>query len=69
MDEVTLAELVLVGVFVYAVYRLLAPVTRRLERAILRLLDPARTDIVDVAPERDDEREPASKTKSRKRED
>jgi hypothetical protein len=38
VDEVTLLEVFLIGVFVYAVYRLLRPLTLRLERSILRLL-------------------------------
>jgi len=44
----TLAELVLLAVAVWALYRLLAPLRRRLERLILRALDPSRADIVDA---------------------
>ena len=44
----TLAELVLLAVAAWALYRLLAPLRRRLERLILRALDPSRADIVDA---------------------
>lgn len=44
----TLAELALLVVAAWALYRLLAPLRRRLERLILRALDPSRADIVDA---------------------
>jgi hypothetical protein len=63
VEGVTLAEIVVVGAVVYGIYRLLGPVTRRLERMILRLLDPERAAIVDVKPEA------PPKHKSKKKED
>jgi hypothetical protein len=45
---VTLAELVLLVAAVWLVYRLLAPLRRRLERSLLRLIDPAKTPIIDA---------------------
>jgi hypothetical protein len=44
----TLAELVLLVAAVWLVYRLLDPVRRRLERALLRLIDPNKTPIIDA---------------------
>jgi hypothetical protein len=44
----TLAELALLVVAAWALYRLLAPLQRRLQRLILRALDPSRADIVDA---------------------
>lgn len=44
----TLAELALLVVAAWLLYRLLAPLRRRLERLILRALDPSRADIVDA---------------------
>jgi hypothetical protein len=42
MGAVTIVEIVVVLGAVYGVYRLLAPLQRRLEAALLRLLDPNR---------------------------
>jgi hypothetical protein len=44
----TLAELVLLLAAVYFVYRLLEPLRRRLERLLLILIDPSKTDIIDA---------------------
>lgn len=44
----TLAELVLLAVAVWLVYRLLEPLRRRLERLILRLIAPSKSDIIDA---------------------
>ena len=44
----TLAELVLLLAAVRLVYRLLEPLRRRLERAILRLVDPSKAPIIDA---------------------
>ncbi len=49
----TLAELAALAFLVWAVYRLFAPLRRRVERAILWVLDPSKADIVDaeIVPE------------------
>ena len=44
----TLAELVLLAAAVWIVYRLLDPLRRRLERFLLRLIDPSKTPIIDA---------------------
>ena len=44
----TLAELVLLVAAVCLVYRLLDPLRRRLERNLLRLIDPTKTPIIDA---------------------
>jgi hypothetical protein len=44
----TLAELVLLLAAIYLVYRLLEPLQRRLERLLLRLIDPSKADIIDA---------------------
>jgi hypothetical protein len=44
----TLAELVLLVAAVWLVYRLLAPLRRRLERSLLKLIDPAKNPIIDA---------------------
>jgi hypothetical protein len=44
----TLAELVLLVAAVWLVYRLLDPLRRRLERSLLRLIDPSKTPIIDA---------------------
>ena len=44
----TLAELAALAFLAWAVYRLFAPLRRRVERALLRVLDPAKADIVDA---------------------
>lgn len=44
----TLAELVLLLAAIYFVYRLLEPLRRRLERFLLILIDPSKTDIIDA---------------------
>ena len=46
--EATLAELLFVAAVVFLGYRLLRPVRRRIEDAILRILDPKRKLIIDV---------------------
>jgi hypothetical protein len=48
MVPTTLAEVVLLAVVVWLIYRLLAPLRRPLERLILRLLDPSKSDIIDA---------------------
>jgi hypothetical protein len=44
----TLAELVLLAAAVWVVYRSLDPLRRRLERFLLRLIDPSKKPIIDV---------------------
>jgi hypothetical protein len=44
----TLAELVLLVATVWLVYRLLEPLRRRIERALLRLIDPTKKEIIDA---------------------
>jgi hypothetical protein len=44
----TLAEFVLLVAAVWLVYRLLDPLRRRLERALLRFIDPSKTPIIDA---------------------
>ena len=44
----TLAEFVLLAAAVYFVYRLLEPLRRRVERFLLILIDPSKTDIIDA---------------------
>ena len=44
----TLAELVLLLAAVWLVYRLLEPLRRRLERFLLRLIDPSKKIIIDA---------------------
>ncbi len=44
----SLAELVILAAVVWLISRLLEPLRRRLERAILRLIAPDRADIVDA---------------------
>jgi hypothetical protein len=44
----TLAELVLLVAAVWLVYRLLEPLRRRLERWLLRLIDPSKAPIIDA---------------------
>ncbi|MBI3564159.1 MAG: hypothetical protein HY079_03070 [Elusimicrobia bacterium] len=44
----TVAELAALGLLAYALYRALEPLRARLERLILRRLDPAKADIVDA---------------------
>ena len=44
----TLAELVLLVAAVWLVYRLLDPLRRRLERFLLRLIDPSKKIIIDA---------------------
>jgi hypothetical protein len=44
----TLAELLLLVAAVWLVYRLLEPARRRLERALLRLIAPGKTPIIDA---------------------
>jgi hypothetical protein len=44
----TIAEFAVMAAVVWGLYRLLDPLRRRVERALLRLLDPSRADIVDA---------------------
>jgi hypothetical protein len=44
----TLAELVLLLAAIWFVYRLLAPLRRRLERLLLRLIDSSKAEIFDA---------------------
>ncbi|MFI5363229.1 MAG: hypothetical protein ACHQ49_14780 [Elusimicrobiota bacterium] len=44
----TLAEFVLLVAAVWLVYRLLEPLRRRLERFLLRLIDPSKNVIIDA---------------------
>jgi hypothetical protein len=44
----TLAELFLLAAAVWVLYRLLEPLRRRLERLLLRVIDPSKTDIIDA---------------------
>lgn len=44
----TLAELVVLAALVWLIARLLEPLRRRLERALLRFLDPGRAEIIDA---------------------
>ena len=44
----TLAEVVLLVTAVWLVYRLLDPLRRRIERLLLRLIDPSKTVIIDA---------------------
>lgn len=44
----SLAELVVLAAIVWLIARLLEPLRRRMERAILRFLAPERADIVDA---------------------
>jgi hypothetical protein len=48
MMPATLAELFLLAVAVWGFYRLLEPLRRRIERALLILIDPSKTDIIDA---------------------
>ncbi len=48
MIPTTLAELAVVAAVLWGLYGLLEPLRRRVERALLRLLDPKRADIVDA---------------------
>jgi hypothetical protein len=44
----TLAELVLLAAAVWLVYRLLEPLRRRLERFLLKLIDPSKNVVIDA---------------------
>jgi len=44
----TLAEFILLAALVWAVYRLLEPLRERIERALLRWLDPSKADVYDA---------------------
>ena len=44
----TLAELFLLGAVVYVLYEILEPLRRRVERLMLRLIDPSKSDIIDA---------------------
>lgn len=44
----TLAELVVLAALVWLIARLLEPLRRRLERALLRFLDPEGAEIIDA---------------------
>jgi len=54
----TLAEFVLLAAAVWLVYRLLEPLRRRLERLILRLIDPTKKIIIDAEVVDRDRRKP-----------
>ena len=47
----SLAELVVLAAVVWLLARLLEPLRRRMERAILRLIAPGRADIIDAVIE------------------
>lgn len=49
----TLAEVAVVLALVYGLYRLMAPLAARLEKALLRLLDRQPREVIDVSPERE----------------
>jgi hypothetical protein len=44
----TFAEFAVMAAVVWGLYRLLEPLSRRVEKAILQWLDPSRADIVDA---------------------
>ena len=44
----SLAELIVLAAVVWLIARLLEPLRRRMERALLRLLAPERADIIDA---------------------
>jgi len=48
MFPTTLGEAVLTLAALWGLYRLLDPLRRRLERALLALLDPAQGDVIDA---------------------
>ena len=54
----TLAELVLLVAAVWLVYWLLEPLRRRLERFLLRLIDPSKDPIIDAEIVARDRRKP-----------
>ncbi|MBI5247659.1 MAG: hypothetical protein HY923_10795 [Elusimicrobia bacterium] len=47
----TLAELLILAAVVWLISRLLEPLRRRMERALLRLIAPDRGDIIDAVIE------------------
>lgn len=48
MFPTTLGEMVLAGAILWGIYRLLEPLRRSVERALLTLLGAAKADIVDA---------------------
>ena len=54
----TFAEIALLAVLLWGFYRLLTPVRRRIERLLLRLLDPTRAEIVDAQIVSNDKKTP-----------